>query len=120
MSLDVGVKPEPAPQWLPSHEPTLGVAASAGKGLTDRRGRLSPLTLGVCLAPLLWNPWRVEVGRTRPTVPKWAALGDRRRLQDTRCSGPRCRQRHQAAMGPIGDRPDSLEPTNQLCQTELL
>ena len=73
MSLDVGVKPEPAPQWLPSHESTLGVADSAGKGLTDRRGRPSPLTLGVCLAPLLWNPWRVEVGRTRPTVPKWAA-----------------------------------------------
>src|SRR3954449_2988825 len=86
MSLDVGVKPEPAPQWLPSHEPTLGVAASAGKGLTDRRGRPSPLTLGVCLAPLLWNPWRVEVGRTRPTVPKWP-------LEDTRFPSPERRPR---------------------------
>src|SRR4051812_5606105 len=76
VSLDVGVKPEPAPQWLASHEPTLGVADCAGKGLTDRRGRPSPLILGVCLAPLPWNPWRVEVARTRPTVPKWVAQGE--------------------------------------------
>src|SRR3954465_4549237 len=32
MSLDVGVKPEPAPQWLPSHEPTLGVARFRREG----------------------------------------------------------------------------------------
>ena len=41
VSLDVGVKPEPAPQWLPIHGPTLGVADPTGKGSTARRARTS-------------------------------------------------------------------------------
>src|SRR3954464_6405543 len=36
MSLDVGVKPEPAPQWLPSHKPSLRGGVSDRKGPTER------------------------------------------------------------------------------------
>ncbi len=41
--LDVGVQPESAPQWLPSHEPTLGVATCAGKGTSARHEGLLPV-----------------------------------------------------------------------------
>lgn len=46
VSPDVGVKPEPAPQWLASHGPTLGVAGPAGKGRTACRLRPAPLAVG--------------------------------------------------------------------------
>src|SRR4051812_14265239 len=36
VSLDIGVKAEPARQWLPSHELTLGAAYPAEKGSTAR------------------------------------------------------------------------------------
>jgi hypothetical protein len=50
MPLDVGVESEPAPQWLPSHGPTLGVADSAEKGRTDRRAGSAPLVPGADVA----------------------------------------------------------------------
>jgi hypothetical protein len=42
VALDVGVQPDPAPQWLPSHEPTLGVAERAGKGRMAPSARSAP------------------------------------------------------------------------------
>jgi hypothetical protein len=42
VSPDVGVQPEPAPKWLPSHDSTLGVADPAGKGIRPGAPGLRP------------------------------------------------------------------------------
>jgi len=71
VSLDVGVEPEPASQWLPGHGPTLGVDDPARKGVRPGASGLPP-----------------------PHRPEWAAHGHRpgQRQGHVQVTGPRCDQ----------------------------
>ncbi len=86
VSLDVGVKPEPAPQWLPIHGPTLGVADPAGKGSTARRASTS-------------SPQSPRVGRYGPCghVPAGATCG-----LPSLCASSRLKSRLTGPVGRLG------------------